>query len=101
MAKGKPVKKTQPVMRIAPSYGARIPTFYANFASVTSSHREIFIDFCLISPPQDIDAANPVVDAPVVVRMIAAPEFAQALKEALATHLIKAEERKKAAPKAK
>lgn len=84
---------------ISPSYEGRVATYYANFANVTSSLREVFIDFCLVAPPHVVDAKSQLVQAPVVARVIASPEFAQALRDTLDTHLKKQDEERKKASK--
>ena len=96
MAKSRTRAKPKATKGITPSYENRVPTYYANFANVTSTMREVFIDFCLLSPPHTVDVESQLIQAPVVARIIATPEFAQALKETLDTHLKKAEEREKA-----
>jgi Protein of unknown function (DUF3467) len=80
------------LLAILPTLGSVL----ANFANVTSTQREVFVDFCLVSPPHDIDTESRLIQAPVIVRIIASPEFARSLQEAITAHLVKAEQRQKA-----
>ena len=79
---------------VVPVYESRIPTIYANFASVSSTPQEIFIDFCVVAPPLDIDAKNQL-RSQVITRIIANQDFAQALVQAISTNLARKKAEKK------
>ena len=86
-AKAKPVRsKARKVRGIVPNYDGKIPALYANFASISSTGREVFIDLCVVAPPYELDE-NENIQAPVVVRIITNREFTQSLHEALTTRL--------------
>jgi hypothetical protein len=78
---------------IAPNYDRQVPAFYANFANVSSTAKEVFIDFCLVTPPYSVDAKTELIQAPVIVRIISSREFAQAVQDTISAHLLKDQKR--------
>src|SRR5207247_10341137 len=79
-------KQVKPKGIVAKYERENIPAVYANFANISSTMREVFIDFCVVAPPYEVDEKEQI-QAPVVVRILANREFAHALNEAIKTRL--------------
>jgi hypothetical protein len=70
-------------LKIVPAYPNPFPSFYANYASVTHSTSEIFIDCALVAMPYQVDLEEAQVQAPVIARIILPPTVAAGLITAL------------------
>ena len=70
-------------LTVVPAYPNPFPSFYANYASVTHSPSEIFIDCALVAMPYNVNLEDSQVLAPVIARIILPPAVAQGLITAL------------------
>jgi hypothetical protein len=70
-------------LTIIPSYPNPFPSFYANYASVTHSASEFFIDCALMATPYDVNLEARQAMAPVIARIIFPPPVAAGLIKAL------------------
>ena len=74
---------TEQQLTIVPAYPNPFPSFYANYASVSHSTSEIFIDCALVAMPYDVNLEESQVLAPVIARIILPPPVAAGLVTAL------------------
>src|SRR5215510_3524323 len=79
---GAPAKEPT-TLTIVPAYSNPFPSFYANYASVTHSVTEFFIDCGLVAMPYNVNLEESQVHAPVVVRIILPPPVVNGLITAL------------------
>lgn len=70
-------------LTIVPAYPNPFPSFYANYASVSHTASEIFIDCCLMGMPYDVNLDESQVTVPVIARIIMPPTVAIGLITAL------------------
>ncbi len=77
------VAKESQQLTVVPSYNAPFPSFYANYASVTHTASEIFIDCCVMGMPYNVNLEEAQVLTPVVARIILPPTVASGLITAL------------------
>ncbi|HEY6230464.1 MAG TPA: DUF3467 domain-containing protein [Pyrinomonadaceae bacterium] len=75
--------KEEQKLTVVPSYNAPFPSFYANYASVTHTASEIFIDCCVMGMPYNVNLEEAQVLTPVVARVILPPAVASGLVTAL------------------
>lgn len=73
----------QKQLTIVPAYPPAFPSFYANYASVSHTASEVFIDYCLMGMPYNVDLENGQVTAPVIARIVLPPTVASGLVTAL------------------
>src|SRR5215213_9175466 len=76
-------------LTIVPAYPNLFPSFYANYASVTHSTSEIFIDYALVAMPYQVNLEESQVQAPVIARIILPPAVAAGLITALQAQIEK------------
>jgi hypothetical protein len=80
----KMVAKKEPMrLTVVPSYNAAFPSFYANYASVSHTASEIFIDCCVMGMPYNVNLEEGQVMTPVIARIILPPTVASGLITAL------------------
>ena len=84
-------------LTIVPSYPGPFPSFYSNYASVTHTASEIFIDCCLIGMPYNVNLEDAQILAPVIARIIVPPPVANGLITALQAQTEKQKNTAKAA----
>jgi Protein of unknown function (DUF3467) len=70
-------------LTVVPAYPNPFPSFYANYASVSHSPSEVFIDCALVAMPYNVSLEDSQVLAPVIARIILPPPVAQGLITAL------------------
>lgn len=70
-------------LSVVPLYPAAFPSFYANYASVSHTASEVFIDCCLMGMPYNVNLEEGHVMTPVVARIILPPTVAAGLITAL------------------
>lgn len=73
----------QTKLTVVAAYPNPFPSFYANYALVTHTASEIFIDCALIAQPYNVNLEEAQVSAPVVARIILPPPVASGLITAL------------------
>ncbi len=83
-------------LTVVPSYDTAFPSFYANYASVTHTASEIFIDCCVMGMPYNVDLEGGKVMTPVIARIIVPPPVASGLITALQAQTEKQKETAKA-----
>lgn len=85
-------EKPKSVKGVEVDYTKPIPSVYSNYAGISHSVNEYFIDFCLIAPPYTLKAQEPVVLAQPITRIIIPAELGPLLMEALKTQINRHEE---------
>jgi len=91
-AKKKPtaVAETKEIkLTVVASYPNPFPSFYANYASVSHSASEFFIDCAILALPYNVNLQDAQVLAPVIARIILPPGVASGLITALQTQIEK------------
>ncbi len=83
--------QSQPV-EIVPDYSPNRPPVYSNYAVVSHSPTEMFVDFCLIQPPFVLIEGEKSLKAPTVASVILTKEVARGLKDALEQQLARTQE---------
>ena len=87
--------KTGSLLKTIPNYNKEFTSHYSNFAAVSHTPHELIVDFCLLSPPYDVDIKNNLLKPDVVSRIIMPDEVAKALVEAIEKQLDKQKKTKK------
>lgn len=80
-------KKEDDRLSIKANYETDYDTYYSNFAAVSHTPTELFIDFCTLSPPYNVDKDNKILNAHVVSRIVITAEVAIGLINALSEQL--------------
>lgn len=70
-------------LTVVPIYPPSFPSFYANYASVSHTASEVFIDCCVMGMPYNVNLEEGQVMTPVVARIILPPSVATGLITAL------------------
>ena len=87
--KGTLSEKGQIEITIVPNHSSSFPSFYANYASVSHTATEMFLDFCLLGLPYSVDLEQKAATVPVVARIIIPPQMAEGLIKALQAQMEK------------
>ena len=76
-------------LTVVASYPNPFPSFYANYASVSHTASEFFIDCAILALPYNVNLQDAQVLAPVIARIILPPGVATGLITALQTQVEK------------
>ncbi len=79
-------------LAVVPSYDSPFPSFYANYASVSHTASEFFIDCCVMGMPYNVNLEEAQVMSPVIARIILPPTVASGLITALESQVEKHKE---------
>lgn len=93
-SRGRPraADNNEATLTVTPDYTPQFPYFYSNYASVSHTSTEFFLDFCLLGLPYRVDLENKTAAVPVVARIVIPPRMMESLITAMQSQVDKQKE---------